>query len=431
MVQENSTTCEFIYGHSWRHLIGLIGLAFMCLALGTLFGFAFYDLMFVEKADFFWWRRVIPIPRLLLGMVGGIGAAGLILGAIFLFVDCYRHWRRRGRLVFTREALYLPDDTRKAQLIPFTSITALHVQGWDESPVELGWADPAQTQLLRLHIRTIGAEYWLWKGGLPQQHAFDQVLRMLIQECPRAVFLIPGMSEPANLSPPGLQVIARLQDGTGEEQIMAPYPDSVQTVDFVQSLLDGGKYKEVEIWQPLRPLTPESWSQTRTEDLGKILLRAHFSSLDSRIAWSLVPLLFGGITLLLYYININRVPNAGSIALSLGALAGIGLGLLIWSGKWPVFRCHTLGLSLHGPFRRRCLHYEALARVVVTRRVVQTNRYGGRGVQLTVHFLARPGLDIESLVVTLPAFWSLSGIRQAFVQWRLATWPDPPLYFRG
>jgi hypothetical protein len=104
-----------------------LGIAIICLALATLFGFAFFSLAFQEKAPFLQWRG-ISIPRLVLLAVGSIIPAMFMFSACTLLVICWSQYRRRGCLVLTRDALLLPDDLGKVQHIPFTSIIALQLE---------------------------------------------------------------------------------------------------------------------------------------------------------------------------------------------------------------------------------------------------------------------------------------------------------------
>jgi hypothetical protein len=203
-MDEDSTACEFPYGYSWFTLIihiiviHIIGIPLACVLGGVLLYSLVFILPFIDVHG-------IPVPRLLVVVIIGLGVPWLVGYCIVLLARYYRLARMRGRVILGNGAIALGGVR-----LPFSSITAVLVLGSDKSSIPLlipllRQKIPTRHLHLRIYTGLWGragdAHLWLWHALLPK-HAFDQVVRTLARECPRAALSIPGLSDPANPDTP-------------------------------------------------------------------------------------------------------------------------------------------------------------------------------------------------------------------------------------
>jgi len=425
---DDETECSFLYGYTWPRLITIAVLSFLGWAVGCLLFVAF--IVYV-KAPFI---RIhgIPVPRIGFVILFGVCLVMLTGFVVYLLVNCLFEALARGRLYFTAEAIALPDNGGKEQLIPFAAVTAIAVQGFEESlgPPFLQ-ADPARH--LHIFIQTADGSYSVWKRLLPAAQAFDQVLRTLTRECPRANFSIPGLNEPASTYPPGFVVAARRAPGFGlpdsiraklaaaeqaavvasEKRGQTAYAASgSEAVDLAHEMLAARRHEQVEIrpTQP-RPLTSVGSLPTTSDELGQIVATWRPASRSARIAWWVIS--FSLVTGLL----VAGLCLGNFILMLLGLGLGMGTVLDIWCQERTVFRCHEFGISQRGPLRTRCLLFQHVARLIITRKEAQKEHRAGTIVALTVYFVVRPGLGLKTMVHALGNDKSLTSFRRALEQW--------------
>jgi len=391
---------RFRYGASLLEIMGSAAFSFFFLALAMYAA----HLAIANQAVVVNFRGFdIPLSSWMVSVLAGIGSPLAAAIALWMFVLCRKHFRKRGWIEFTLSSIIVPNDLGIRQEIHHHETVWASLEGFDDA--KENWIKPFnQRRPMRIKVCSTRHEVAIYRGRMTKED-FETVLSLLNERLATCNLPAVQLPEPpakrtdspaVRERPRRFEVVAWSRDGAVYPKVVGVFSTEQEARLKKESLEKTREHFRIEINETnsVSGWVADSKEEEALRELGAVIFQRRWSTAERAVAKNVIlPVslaLMSIAPVILWFAALDDTVKIIWILVSV--VSGIALGLVTRHLMHAAFCLHQFGVSQRRVSKLQWLRYTDL--LVVVFRVVPQGRFSE---VLYVRFIPRPGTGLKVL----------------------------------